>query len=102
MARSKETPKAVPAAKVVRGRARGLVGREIELIMRERERLLRAAGAAAALVTHIDVRDLPRDALGPVHQLGALLDALPEETLADALNSLHAMHGQPGRLGVAS
>lgn len=91
MARSDGLPRGASPPRAVRGRARGLVGREIELIMFERERLLQAAGAAAALVTHLDLRNLPRDALGPMHRLGALLDALPEETLADALKALHVL-----------
>lgn len=58
---------------------------EVELIIRERERLLRTAGAAAALFTRLNIRDFPRDAREQLRRLGAVLDALPEETLTDAM-----------------
>jgi hypothetical protein len=61
---------------------------EIELIIRERERLLQAAGAAAALFTRLNIREIPRDAREQVRRLGAVLDALPEETLTDAIEIL--------------
>ena len=70
-------------------RARVLLGPEIELMMREHQRLLRTTGAAAALVSALDLRVLPRSARAPVRRLGALLDAMPDETLADALEALH-------------
>lgn len=66
--------------------------------MRERERLLRAAGAAAALVTRLDPRVLPREAIAQIRRLGAQLDALSDETLSDAIRSLHALPGAPRRL----
>lgn len=74
----------------LRARGREMVGREIEMIMGERERLLRAAGAAAALVRCVELGKLPAQARAPVQRLGALLDALPEETLCDALESLYS------------
>ena len=61
---------------------------EIELIIRERERLLQAAGAAAALFTRLNIRDIPREAREQARRLGAVLDALPEETLSDAIEIL--------------
>ena len=67
---------------------RAMLASEIELIIRERERLLQAAGAAAALFTRLNIRDVPNEAREQVRRLGAVLDALPEETLADAIESL--------------
>lgn len=61
---------------------------EIELIIRERERLLQAAGAAAALFTRLNIREIPREAREQARRLGAVLDALPEETLTDAIEIL--------------
>jgi hypothetical protein len=74
-----------------RGRRKGaksLLATEIELIIRERERLLRAAGAAATLFSRLDIRDFPNEARESVRRLGAVLDALPEETLTDAIELL--------------
>jgi hypothetical protein len=65
-----------------------LIATEIELIIRERERLLQAAGAAAALFTRLNIRKIPREAREQVRRLGAVLDALPEETLTDAIELL--------------
>jgi len=73
------------------------LGTEIELIIRERERLLRTTGAAAALFTSLNIRDFPREAREPMRRLGALLEALPEETLTDAIEqALGLAHSQRG------
>ena len=74
-----------------RGRRAGpkkMLANEIELIIRERERLLQAAGAAAALFTKLNIRDFPNEAREPVRRLGAVLSSLPEETLSDAIEQL--------------
>jgi hypothetical protein len=68
-----------------RGDAHAWLGAEIELIIRERERLLQAAGAAAALFTSLDPARIPREARASVRRLAAVLGALPEETLTDAI-----------------
>jgi len=70
------------------GRGRSWLGSEIELIMRERERLLHAAGAAAALVARLDIRAMPDEVRRPLQALGATLALLPDETLSDAMRSL--------------
>ena len=67
------------------GDAHAWLGAEIELIIRERERLLQAAGAAAALFSALDPTRIPRKARAPVRRLAAVLGALPEETLTDAI-----------------
>ncbi len=64
------------------------LGAEIELIIRERERLLQAAGAAAALFTKLDIKDVPREAREPIRKLGAVLATLSEETLTDAIEGV--------------
>ena len=71
-----------------RGPKQDLLATEIELIIRERERLLQAAGAAAALFSRLNIREIPREAREQVRRLGAVLDALPEETLTDAIEIL--------------
>ena len=52
--------------------------------MCEREHLLQAAGAAAALFSKLNLRDFPSEAREPIRRLGAVLDTLSEETLTDA------------------
>lgn len=68
-----------------RSGAKDMLASEIELIIRERERLLQTAGAAAALFTKLNIRDLPNEAREPIRRLGAVLGALSEETLTDAI-----------------
>ncbi|MCC7080662.1 MAG: hypothetical protein IT530_08330 [Burkholderiales bacterium] len=68
------------------------LGAEIELMIRERERLLHAAGAAASLFTALDIRDLPAEARGLLCRLGATLASLSDETLTDAME--HVLGGE--------
>lgn len=70
-----------------RGDARSWLGAEIELIIRERERLLQAAGAAASLFSTLDPRQLSREARESARNLGVILQSLPEETLTDAIET---------------
>lgn len=70
-----------------RGNARSWLGADIELIIRERERLLQTAGAAASLFSALDPRLLPREARESVRNLGVILQSLPEETLTDAIET---------------
>lgn len=65
--------------------ARACLGAEIELIIHERERLLQAAGAAAAVFSALDLDRIPREARASVRNLGAVLETLSEETLTDAI-----------------
>ena len=76
------------------GAPRAWLSAEIELIMRERERLLQAAGAAAALFKALDLRTIPREARAPVRRLAAVLGALPEDTLTDAIE-MTLQQGEP-------
>ena len=88
-------------AKGRRGATKTFLATEIELIMRERERLLQAAGAAAALFSKLNIRDFPNEAREPVRRLGAVLDALPEETLTDAITLLVGGSGLGALAGTA-
>lgn len=63
---------------------------EIEILMIERERLLRVVGAAAVLVANADASKLQPNAVEAAEVLSEMLNALPEETLKDALESVHA------------
>lgn len=66
-----------------------LLSQEIEMLMNERARLLKVVGAAAMLVANTDAMSLPDGALKAADMLSETLNALPEETLKDALESVH-------------
>lgn len=67
-----------------------LLSKEIEMLMKERTRLLKVAGAAAVLVANTDAKRLPTGAMDAAEMLSEMLNALPEETLKDALESVQA------------
>jgi hypothetical protein len=67
-----------------------LLGTEIELLMRERQSLLKVAGAAASLIAELHSGDLPTTTVEAADLLAESVNALPEETLQDALTSIHA------------
>lgn len=63
---------------------------ELELLMRERQSLLKVSGLAASLIAELDSHDLPKSTVLAAELLSASINALPEETLQDALSSVHA------------
>lgn len=67
-----------------------LLSNELEMLMAERARLLKVVGAAAVLVANADATLLQPNAVEAAEMLSELLNALPEETLQDALESVHA------------
>lgn len=67
-----------------------LLSREVEMLMNERARMLRVVGAAAVLVANTDAGTLPVALVDAADQLSEALNALPEETLKDALESVQA------------
>jgi len=67
-----------------------LLSQEIEMLMSERARLLKVVGAAAVLVANADAAKLQPNAVEAAEMLSETLNALPEETLRDALESVHA------------
>ena len=73
---------------------------EMEMLMGERASLLKVAGAAAVLMANTDGRDLPAEAAEAAEMLSTLVNELPEETLQEALESVHAKvsPGDPGML----
>jgi len=72
---------------------------ELEMLMGERAGLLKIVGAAAVLVANTDGRQLPAEAAEAAEMLSTLVNELPEETLRDALESVHAEAG-PGDLEI--
>lgn len=67
-----------------------LLSKEIEMLMAERVGLLKVAGAAAVLVSNVEVGRLQPKAVEPAEKISEYLNALPEETLRDALESVKA------------
>lgn len=63
---------------------------ELELLMRERQALLKVAGVAAGLIAEIDSHNLPISAVEAADLLATSINNLSEETLQDALNAVHA------------
>jgi hypothetical protein len=61
---------------------------EIEMLMGERAGLLRAVGAAAVFVAHMDSTTLPEETYTSADVLAHALNALPEESLRDALEMI--------------
>ena len=61
---------------------------EIEMLMGERAGLLRTVGAAAVFVAHLDSSVLPEETYTSADVLAHALNALPEETLRDALETV--------------
>ncbi len=62
-----------------------MLNKEIEILMAERARLLRVAGAAAQFVAVMDSRNLPENVATEAEILAESVNALPEDTLKDAL-----------------
>lgn len=67
-----------------------MLSKEIEMLMAERRRLLKVVGAAAVLVANADATKLQPNAVEAAEMLSETLNALPEETLKDALESVRA------------
>ena len=65
-----------------------MLGRELDMLMAERSRLLRVAGAAAQFVALMESRRLPRSVATEAELLAESVNALPEDTLRDALAAI--------------
>lgn len=63
---------------------------ELEILMRERQALLQVAGAAASLIAELSSFDVPKVAMEAAELLAESVNALPEETLQDALSAVQA------------
>lgn len=58
---------------------------EVEMLMAERQALLRATGAAAVFVANLDSESLPESTYAVADILAHALNDLSEDTLRDAL-----------------
>jgi hypothetical protein len=63
---------------------------ELELLMREREILLKITGVAAGLIAELNTADLPIRTVEAADLLATTINQLPEELLQDALDAAHA------------
>ena len=67
-----------------------MLRREVEILMGERQSLLRVVGASAVLIASLDSNRLPVGAVESADQVSTLINSLTEETLQDALGSINA------------
>ena len=65
-----------------------MLSKEIEILMAERARLLRVAGAAAQLVAVMNAKNLPASVATEADILAESVNALSEDTLKDALAAI--------------
>jgi hypothetical protein len=65
-----------------------MLSKEIEILMSERARLLRVAGAAAQFVAVMNAKKLPENVATEADILAESVNALAEDTLKDALNAI--------------
>jgi hypothetical protein len=67
-----------------------MLRRELEMLMGERQTILRVVGASAALIACLDSKRLPVGAIEAADMVATSINCLSEETLQDALSSVHA------------
>lgn len=67
-----------------------MLRREVELLMGERQALLRVVGASAGLIASLDSKRLPLAAVEAADLVATSINDLSEETLQDALSAVHA------------
>lgn len=67
-----------------------LLSGEVEMLMQERQSLLRVVGASAALIASLDSKQLPLGAIEAADMVATTINGLSEETLQDALSAVHA------------
>lgn len=67
-----------------------MLRRELEMLMGERQSLLRVVGASAVLIASLESKRLPVGAVEAADQVATSINLLSEETLQDALGSVRA------------
>ena len=65
-----------------------MLGKELDILMRERAGLLKVAGAAAQFVALMESRALPPSVATEAELLAETVNSLSEDTLRDALASI--------------
>ena len=74
-----------------------MLRKELEILMQERVSLLKVAGAAAVFVANMDSRNLPQEAIEAAEMVSVYVNSLSEESLKDALETVHAEVVQESR-----
>lgn len=67
-----------------------MIRAELEMLMKERETLLKVTGAAAGLIAELNTADLPIRTVEAADLLATTINQLTEESLQDALNAVQA------------
>ena len=67
-----------------------LLRREVEMLMGERQAILRVVGASTVLIASLDSKRLPVGAVEAADMVATSINRLSEETLQDALSAVHA------------
>jgi hypothetical protein len=67
-----------------------LLREELEMLMNERQSILRVVGAATALIASLDSKRLPVGAVEAADMVATSINYLSEETLQDALAAVNA------------
>jgi len=67
-----------------------MLGHELDILMGERETLLKVVGATAALIASLDSRLLPPGAMQSADLVATAINTLPDETLREALAAVRA------------
>lgn len=67
-----------------------LLREEVEMLMGERQALLRVAGASAVMIASLDSKRLPVGAVESADLVATTINDLSEETLQDALAAVNA------------
>lgn len=67
-----------------------LLRSELEMLMNERQAILRVVGSATALIASLDSKRLPVGAVEAADMVATSINQLSEETLQDALSAVHA------------
>lgn len=67
-----------------------LLRSEIEMLAREEMNLMKIAGAAALFISRLEYMTLPGESLGCAATLARLVNEMPEDLMADALQLLEA------------
>jgi hypothetical protein len=65
-----------------------MLGKELEILMADREKLLRVAGAAAQFVAVLESEKLPESVATEAEILAESVNSLSEDTLRDALAAI--------------
>jgi len=63
---------------------------EVEILMNERQNLLKTTGAAAVFIANLDCKKLPEGTYEAAEMLSNYLNDLPEDTLREALEKVKA------------